>query len=321
MSRLTPANVLEAARRLEGFVPPTPLERSHPLSALCGAEIYLKLDCAQITGSFKIRGASNTIGMLDAASRARGVTAASAGNHAIAVVAAASRLEVRASVFVPGNASAAKIAALQQAGADVRVVGAVYADAEAAALRFAAETGAHFISPYSGLPLMAGQATIALETLRVLPQTDLLLVPVGGGGLASGVAVWAKSVNPGIRVIGVQSEASCVIYHSLRAGRIVNDVPELPSLADGLAGSVDEATLTFSYLQNLLDGMLLVTEQEIAQAMIFLMDEHHLIVEGSGAVGIAALLGERVPALAGRTAVALLTGRNVSSDVLLGLRQ
>jgi len=169
--------------------------------------------------------------------------------------------------------------------------------------------------------VMAGQGTVALEALRVLPDLDALLVPVGGGGLAAGVATWAKAVSPRIKVIGVQSEASCVMYEALRSGRIRTDLPELPSLADGLAGSVASDTLTLPILQGLLDALILVREDEIARAMAFLLDAHHLIVEGSGAVGVAALLAGRLPQLAGRRVLALLTGRNVTTKVLLGCIQ
>jgi threonine dehydratase len=317
----TAADILAAANRLTGIVAETPVERSRSLSALVGAEVYLKLECAQRTGSFKIRGAANTVATLSEEQRARGVVTASAGNHALGLAEAAERLGVAATLFVAGNVSAAKLASLRRYPAELQVVGSVYEDAEAAAQAFARERGAAFVSAYSGAALIAGQGTVALEALRALPDAECILVPVGGGGLAAGVAIWAKAINPAIRVVGVQAEASAVIYESLRAGRIRNDVPESPTLADGLAGSVDPETLTLPILQRLLDEMLLVSEREIARAMAFLLDAHHLVVEGSGAVGVAALLAGRLRELAGRRVLALLSGRNVSSEVLLEARQ
>lgn len=316
---VTPSDILAAASRIAPLVEGTSLERSRPLSTLTNAEVYLKLECAQRTGSFKLRGATNALALLGTAEQARGVVAASAGNHALGVAEAAERLGIPATLYVPGNASPAKIAALRRYQIDLQVIGATYEDAEKAAQELAHQEGRAFISAYSGPGQIAGQGTLAVEVLRDLPYADALLVPVGGGGLAAGVALWAKAVRPQIAVIGVQSEASCVMYHSLRAGIIRNDVPDLPSLADGLAGSVDPHTITLPILHRLLDRMLLVTEAEIGTAMRYLLDEHHLVVEGSGAVGVAALLANRLPELRGRTTVALLTGRNVASETLLRL--
>jgi threonine dehydratase len=315
----TPSDIIAAAHRIAPFVATTPLERSRPLSTLTSSEVYLKLECAQRTGSFKLRGATNALALLEPTTRARGVVAASAGNHALGVAEAAEQLGVHATLCVPGNASPAKIAALRRYSIDLQVVGATYEDAETAAQALALDTGRAFVSAYSGIGQIAGQGTLGVEVLAALPHADALLVPVGGGGLAAGVALWAKAVRPQIALIGVQSEASCVMYHSLQAGIIRNDVPELPSLADGLAGSVDPHTLTLPILQRLLDRMLLVTEAEIAGAMRYLLDEHHLVVEGSGAVGVAALLADKLPEVRGRMVVALLTGRNVASNVLTQL--
>ncbi len=313
---LQPADVLLAAQRINGLVAHTPVERSAPLSLLAGAEVFFKLESIQTTGSFKLRGATNALRTLGAANgeQAR-IVACSAGNHALGVAHAAAALGVDALLVLPEHASPAKVAALRRYPVELRLHGATYDDAEAEALRIAHDDHRHFLSPYNDRAVIAGAGTVALELLEQLPQCDVLLVPVGGGGLMSGVLLWAKAVKPAIRVIGIQPEASAVMAASLQAGRMVT-LEDQPSLADGLAGGVDSHTITLPILQTYLDEMLLVSETAIANAMRWLMDEHHLLVEGSGAVGVAALLGGQVSDITGRHVAALLTGRNVATQVV-----
>lgn len=311
-----PTDILLAAQRINGLVARTPVERSAPLSQLSGAEVFFKLECAQTTGSFKLRGATNALlGLHTANGEKVRIVACSAGNHALGVAHAASALGVDALLVLPEHASPAKVAALRRYPVELRLHGATYDDAEAEALRIARDDQRYFLSPYNDRAVIAGAGTVALELLEQLPQSDVLLVPVGGGGLISGILMWAKAVNPSIRVIDIQPEASAVMAASLQAGRMVT-LPDLPSLADGLAGGVDADTITLPILQTYLDDMLLVSEAAIADAMRWLVDEHHLLVEGSGAVGVAALLGGQVSDLAGRRVVALLTGRNVATQIV-----
>jgi threonine dehydratase len=325
-SDLHTRDILAARRRVAGIAAATALERSHALSALCGAEVYLKLECAQITGSFKLRGATNAL-LVERQAGNSACVACSAGNHALGLAYAAAHTGANLVVVLPATASPAKIAALRaiqaEAGADMlRVVlfGDSYDQAEAEALRIAQTEGRRFVSPYNHPGVIAGQGTLGIEILEQLPEAELLLVPVGGGGLISGVALWAKSVNPAIRVVGVQPAVSAVMAASLTAGRIVA-LPDAPSLADGLAGSIETDTITLALMKRLVDEVLLVSEQEIAGAMRWLLDEHHLVVEGSGAVGVAALLNGRLPAIAGRRVVTILSGRNVATATLLGAIQ
>jgi threonine dehydratase len=312
---ITPAHIIAARQRITGIAQPTPLERSRPLSALLGTEVYLKLECAQITGSFKVRGAANALRMLP---RQTAVVACSAGNHALGMAHAAAELGIGVTLVVPANASPAKIAALQRYPVELRLHGNGYDAAEAEALRLARDEGMHFVSPYNHPAVIAGQGTVACELFEQLPpdQAPILLVGVGGGGLISGVGVWAKAVAPTTRLIGVQAANSAAMYASLQAGQIV-EAPDDPTLADGLAGNLEPGSITFPLTQQLVDELILVSEEQIGRAMAYLFHEHHLVVEGSAAVVVAALLEGLVSEIAARPVVALICGRNVASETFL----
>lgn len=322
-------DILAARVLIRDVVFPTPVERSAALSTLLHAEVFMKLECAQVTGSFKVRGAANALLTLagtgcspHANADLSGVIACSAGNHALGVAHVASRLGIETTLVLPSTASPAKIHALQQYPVALTLCQArenddvdPYGQAEREARRLAHDTHRIFVSPYNDPAVIAGQGTIGLELLEQVPLLDIVLVPVGGGGLISGIAVWCKAVNPQIRIIGIQPAASAVLAESLKAGHIVS-LAELPTLADGLAGAVEADTITLPLMQAYVDGMILVTEEEIADAMRWLFDEHHLMVEGSGAVGIAALLHGRVTNLTGQRVATVLTGRNTSAATI-----
>lgn len=308
-----PADVLAARRRIAGVAQSTPLELSRPLSAYTGAEVYLKLECAQVTGSFKLRGAANAI-LADP--ERRPVIACSAGNHALGVAHAAALAGVEATLVVPETASPAKLSALERYPARLVRAGANYDAAEAAALRLAREQQLRFVSPYNHPAVIAGQGTLGAELLEQLPNAEILVIGVGGGGLVSGVGLWAKAVNPAIRIVGVQAENSAAMLASLQAGRVVG-APDLPTLADGLAGGLESDTITFPLVQRVTDLLLAVSEAQIAAAMRWCLNEHHLVVEGSAAVTVAALLNGLVAGIAGRRVVALLCGRNVATETLM----
>jgi threonine dehydratase len=312
---VTPADILAARRRINGIAQSTPLEQSRPLSAYTGAEAYLKLECAQVTGSFKVRGAANAI-LADEGRRP--VVACSAGNHALGVAHAAALAGVEATLVVPETASPAKLAALARYPARVLQIGATYDDAELAALRIAREEGLRFVSPYNAPDVIAGQGTLGVEILEQLPEAEVLIIGVGGGGLVSGVGLWAKTINPNIRVVGVQAENSAAMLASLQAGAIVS-APDLPTLADGLAGGLEPGSITFPLVQQVVDMLIAVSEAQIAAAMRWCLNEHHLVVEGSAAVAVAALLNGLVAGIAGRKVVALLCGRNVATERLLSV--
>lgn len=311
---VTLLDVLAAARRIAPYVQRTPLERSAHLSDALGADVWLKLECFQLTGSFKLRGALNALLILDEAARQRGVVTASAGNHGLGVAQAANLTGLPATVVVPETASVAKVDLLRQAGCALVLHGPDYDAAEAYAIELAQTRDATFVSAYDHPSVVAGGGTIALEILETLPDTDLLVVPAGGGGLISGVALAAKGVKPGIQVYGAQSVASPALHAALAAGRQVS-VPILDSLADGLSGNIATGSITVGLAQRYVDQIVLVEESDIAAAMRAILEHEHVLVEGSSAVTVAALQTGRLP-VAGRRVVLVLTGRNVAPSVL-----
>jgi threonine dehydratase len=307
-------DVLAAARRIAPYVQRTPLERSAHLSDALGADVWLKLECFQLTGSFKLRGALNALLALDEASRQRGVVTASAGNHGLGVARAASLTGLPSVVVVPETASAAKVDLLRQAGCELILYGPDYDAAEAHAIDLAETRGSTFLSAYDHPAVVAGGGTIALEVLETLPETDLLVVPAGGGGLISGVALAAKAVKPEIQVFGVQSTASPALHAALAAGRQV-PVSILDSLADGLSGNLAAGSITVDLARRYVDEIVLVEEHQIAAAMREILEHEHVLVEGSAAVTAAALQAGRLT-ITGRRVVLVLTGRNVAPSVL-----
>lgn len=307
------ARIPVARRALQGAIYRTPLEPNAWLSQQTGAEVSLKLECYQPTGSFKVRGATAALATLDAAQTARGVVTASAGNHGLGVAFAAQRAGIAATVVVPDGASSAKVAALERF--PVRLVrgGPSYDTAEREARRIAAATGAIFVSPYNDVAVVAGQGTIGVELLEDAPELEAVLVPVGGGGLISGIGSWLKTIRPDLRVIGVQAEASPAMHDALAAGRLV-EIPVLPTLADGLAANIEPGSLTFALATQVVNEIVLVSEAEIASGIAIALRELHLALEGSAVVGMVALLNGHLPALAGRRVAIILTGRNIAAE-------
>jgi threonine dehydratase len=304
---LPPAtDVLAAAHRLRGVIERTPLVRSSALSERAGADIYFKCENLQRTGSFKIRGAYNVLATLSDVARRRGVIA-SAGNHGLGLAWSAKQLGIRARVFVPATAPAVKRDGIAALGADVDTTQPDYDAAHRVAEAFALEHEMTFVNPCAGDLLLAGQGTVALEILEELPRATTMIVPVGGGGLIGGVAALVRAVAPTVRLVGAQSVKTNAMAASLAAGRRV-DVPVPPTLADGLAGQIDDEG--FAIGRESLDEIVTVTEQEIAAAIAWLSHEHDMRVEGSGAVGVAALLHRRVNLLASPVGV-VLSGGNI----------
>ncbi len=317
MTLPTPADIRAAAARIAPLARRTPVESAPALVGLA-AEVWLKMEIWQATGSFKIRGALNALAQLAPAARAEGIVTASAGNHAQGIASAAVASHVHALIVVAHDASPAKVAALARydpAWVELRRIGRDYDEAEAAGIQLARDLGRTFVSPYDDPAVIAGQGTVALELLAERPDLTLLLVPVGGGGLAAGVALWAHHINPAIQVIGVQSAASPAMHAALAAGRLVA-VPVGASLADGLAGNIAPDAITFNLCRHHLASVELVSEDAIADAMRFLAAEQHVIVEGSGAVGVAALRAGVVVPPPGSKVGIILSGRNVTLDRL-----
>ena len=303
-------DVRDAAARLDGVAHRTPVLRSRTLDGLAGAEVHLKAECFQRGGAFKFRGAYSLISTLDAAQRAAGVVAFSSGNHAQAVALASQLLGVRAAIVMPQDAPALKLAATRGYGAEV-VLYDRYADDRAAIARdLAAERGAVLVPPFDHPLVMAGQGTAALELLDEAGPLDALLAPVGGGGLVAGCATVAAALDPGIRVIGVEPEAGDDTRRSLAAGHRV-EIPVPRTIADGQQ-ITSPGELTFPIVQRLVSEVVLVSDGELLDAMRFAFDRLKIVLEPSGACGLAALLAGRVDP--GDRCGVILSGGNVGLE-------
>jgi threonine dehydratase len=316
---MTLVDVFRARKRIAPYVRRTPLARSAWLSDLTGAMVSLKLESLQLSSSFKSRGAFNAvIARLERLGRAPAqLVTASAGNHGRALAAAAEAFHLPLIVYTPVDAPKTKLAAIRRHGAELRADGRDYDDAERLAKAFATETGAEFISPYNDPDVIAGAATVALEIFEDAADTNVLVVPIGGGGLISGVATVAKAIDALCEVIGVEVEASCAFQTSVRAGRLVEIVPRA-TLADGLGGNPDPETITFAVIQQLVDRIVTVSEDDLSASVVGLVEAEHLVAEGAGAAATAALVGKRVD-LKDRRVVAILTGGNIDRARLASL--
>ena len=315
---VTHGDIYAARRRMGTWVRRTPFERSQLLSELTGGEVYLKLENRQLTGSFKIRGASNRIALLTPDERRRGVVAASSGNHAQGVAYAARQLGVRAAIVVPGNTPKVKKDAIRALGADLTVHGNEYMDAERLAQNMSREGGMPFLSPYNDPDLIAGQGTVGLEMVEDGPELDAVLVPVSGGGLISGVSTVIKAASKA-EVIGVQTIASPVMHESIKAGKIV-DIPMYDTVAEGLHGGIEQGSVTFPICQKLVDDWIDVREATIVDALRLMLLRQHEVIEGSGAVGVAALM-ENPKRFKNKSVGLVISGGNIDEDLLSRIAQ
>jgi threonine dehydratase len=309
---VTRGDVEEARRAIAPHLPPTPLRRAFSVP---GGQAWLKLECWQPTGSFKVRGALSVLSALHPAERERGVVAASAGNHALGVAFAIQALGggVPATVFVPATAPRAKVDKLRTFPVTVVEGGDTYEEAAARAAAHAERTGARVIHAFDDVRTAAGQGTVGLEILEQMPDVGTILVPVGGGGLITGVIAAVKGQRPDVRIVAVQPEASPALRDSIAQGRPLLDYAAGPTLADGLAGGIG----TFVYAhRRLIDDVVTVAEPEIQDAIVALIAHDQVIAEGSGAVGVAALRAGRVRLTEGRKAAVVITGANIDARVL-----
>lgn len=313
---LTLQDIYRARQRIGAIVRKTPLIQSAPLGELTGAKVYLKLENLQGTGAFKLRGATNKIYSLSKAQKARGIITVSTGNHGRAVAYVARHLDIKAVICLSQAVPDNKIEALKQLGAQVEVYGHSQDDAFERAALLEEQRGLTMVPPFDDALIIAGQGTIGIELLEELPEIDTVLVPVSGGGLISGIAMALKSASPAIRVLGVSMERAPVMYHSLKAGKPVQ-LPEEDTLADSLRGGIGlDNQYTYHMTQAYVDDLVLVSEEEIAAAMAFAFQEHHLVLEGAGAVGIAALLHGKVEDVGDHVGI-VLSGGNVGLELFV----
>ncbi|MCA9514217.1 MAG: threonine ammonia-lyase [Myxococcales bacterium] len=312
------ADVESAREVIRGHTYLTPCAHSATLSRMTGAKVYLKLENLQMTGSYKERGALNRIARLDDDERARGVVASSAGNHAQGVAYHATRLGIRSTIVMPTYTPLIKVTSTRRYGADVILHGDSYDAAYAEARRIADETGAVFVHPFDDPAIVAGQGTVGLELLEQNPYLDAVVVPVGGGGLIAGMAIALKAINPRIRVYGVESAAMPGMKRSLEAGHVVS-IAAQRTLAEGIAVR-RVGDIAFDICRQSVDDIVTVDDEEIASAVLTLLEVEKTVAEGAGAVALAALMAERLP-VKGKKVALVLTGGNIDVTVLARIIQ
>ena len=302
-------DILEAAKFLKGKINRTQTDSSETIGKKFGGSVYYKLENLQKTGSFKIRGALFKISKLTSEEKKAGVIAVSAGNHAQGVALASRISGINCKIVMPKYTTPAKISAVERYGALIDLYGSDYAEARDHALRLSAEEGRTFIEGFNDASIIAGQGTIGLEIMEDIPDADLIIVPVGGGGLISGIALAAKTINPKVTVIGVQSENYDSVMTSFEAGNIVEHVTG-ETIADGIAIR-RPGNITFSVIQKYVDKIISVSDETIALALYHLLEHNKILVEPAGAAGLAAILGGKVD-ISGKKAVVVLSGGNIN---------
>lgn len=313
---VTLEQITEAAEAARCVVQRTPLFPARMLSELTGVPVWLKVECFQRTGSFKIRGAYECLRRLPQAVRARGVVTGSAGNHAQGLALAAKMFGVPATIFVPVTGSIAKMQAAKGYGAHVILHGESFADAVEAAQRFAEETGATYVSAFDHDDIICGQGTCGLEIIEDMPDTKQIVVPVGGGGLFAGIAAAVKARDPNVQLIGVQSESADAAVRSWQAGKLVADAAVSYTLADGIAVKAPSER-TFAYIRRYADEMVTVDDRSIASAMLWLLERKKIVAEAAGVVGVAAVRSGKLR-LHGKTVI-VISGGNIDAKVLADL--
>ena len=306
-------DIEEARETIGSLIRRTPLVYSQYFSSLCDGEVYLKLENLQVTNSFKIRGALNKMFHLSTEEMKRGVVTASTGNHAQAIAKGAEELNLPAQIVVPKDTSKVKIDKIREYNVELIFHGDFYDEAEEKAINLAKKNGLTYLSPYNDKMIIAGQGTIGMEILEDLPSVDAVIVPIGGGGLVSGICLAVKGIKSNVRIVGVQSEASPTMYESLKVGRIV-DTEMRESIADGLFGGIEKGSITFKIVQKYVDDLLLVKEKTIEKAVFLLWKKEEQVVEGAGAVSVAAIM-ENTDFFKGQDVVAVISGGNIENEL------
>jgi threonine dehydratase len=309
---ITLEDIRDAREAIAPFIKCTPLVKSQFLTTFCGCPLFLKLENLQITSSFKPRGVFNKLLHLSAEEQNRGIITASAGNHGQAVAYAAQKLGYYARVVVPEPTPKVKIVGIKKYGADLVLFGDNYDEAERKAKELARRDGCAYISPYNDELIIAGHGTIGLEILEVALDVDVVMVPLGGGGLLSGISVAVKSVKPEVQVIGVQSKSSPVMYESLKAGKIVAVEKAGNSVAEGLSGNV--GPITFEIVRKYVDCVMLVEEETLRKAVYLLWVHDRQVVEGSGAAAVAPVMDNKA-LFREKRVVSVVTGGNIDSNL------
>lgn len=313
-------DVVKAYKFLKNRVRHTPTEYSHALSEIAGAPVFVKWESQQLCGSFKVRGATYKMNSLSREEIDLGVVTCSSGNHGQGVAMAAKELKIKTKIFVPGDCPETKKAAIKWRGGEyieLVIVPGNYDDAETASREYAKKVGATYISSFEDATVMAGQGTVGLEMFMDEPEIELLLVPAGGGGLLNGVSIAAKALAPNVEIWGVQSEASNPWVISWEGG-IVKEADYSESIADGLFGAFPQSLLNLAKTR--VSGILEVTEEEIMKAISFMHREQHQVIEGAGAVGIAALMAGKAPVKGRRTGI-VVSGGNIDDNKLRKILQ
>ena len=303
--------IYHAAHVLKSVVRHTDLIKAPAINT--EADVWLKPENLQVTGSFKVRGSGYMISQLTDEEKAKGVIACSAGNHAQGVALAATKYGIKSVICLPDGAPISKVEATKGYGAEVVMVEGVYDDAYAEAIRLRDEMGYTFIHPFDAENVIAGQGTIGLEIMNEMPEVDAIIVPIGGGGLISGVALAAKKLNPSVKVYGVQAAGAPSMYNSVRDGKIER-LDSVSTIADGIAVK-EPGVNTFEYVKEFVDEVVTVSEDEIATAILALIEQHKMIAEGAGAVAVAAAMFDKVP-VKGKKVVCIVSGGNIDVTIL-----
>lgn len=313
-------DVWQARKRIQSHITETPLHHSIEISQDLKTSIYVKLENMHEIGAFKIRGATNKMLALSQVDKEKGVTTFSTGNHGLAVAYLSKKLGIKAIICISNRVPYNKVERLERFGAKVIKVGASQDDAEIYAYELQRKEGVTVIPPFDDREVIAGQGTIGLELLQQLPMLDMAIIPVSGGGLLAGIGLVLKHYNPNIKIIGVSMEDSPVMYESLQKGQIVT-LKEQDTLADSLLGGIGvDNRYTFQMVKQYMDEFILLTEDEIAQGMAYMFQEHQLAIEGAAATGIAAILNEKIQ-VKNKQIATIITGRNVEASLMMEVCQ
>lgn len=308
---ITPEKIKDAANVLKSTIRKT--DMIHAQNIMDNSNIYLKVENLQVTGSFKVRGASYKIANLPKEEKAKGVIACSAGNHAQGVALASQKNNIKATIFIPATAPLSKVEATRKFGADIKLIDGVYDDAYNAAVEYQKETNGTFVHPFDDEDVIAGQGTIGLEILEQLPDVEAVIVPIGGGGLIAGVAAAIKQIKPSCKIYGVQSQGAGSMYQSFINKKIL-ELPTVNTFADGTAVK-KPGELTFELCTKYVDDIITVSDDEIASAILTLMEKQKLVAEGAGALSVAAAMYNKLP-IEGKKTVCIISGGNIDVNII-----